>query len=194
MGRGAAGSRELGGGERRGAGPGREALPARACRPRPRRPGPTLARRTARGRLRGDHAPSPVPRPRRRAHTLSPRATPLGHAPPHPPAPGPGRRPMLPAVASSLPLGSILATWKVSLTFVCYLSSFSSSRPFLPAASGLRVVFHRRAEFRSLRLSDSPTSLPSTPPRASPASLPLPRLRFSVPAALPPYSFPLLVP
>lgn len=50
--------------------------------------------------------------------------------------------------------------------------------PFPLLFLGAGLSFHRRGEFRSLNLSDSPTSLLSTPPRASPASLPLPHRRF----------------
>ncbi|XP_047390952.1 translation initiation factor IF-2-like [Sciurus carolinensis] len=79
MGRGAAGSREPGGGRRRGAGPGREALPARASRPRPRRPGPAQQRGTARGRGGGGSAVD-TPRPRPGPAPRSPR--PAGAAAP----------------------------------------------------------------------------------------------------------------
>lgn len=80
MGRGAAGSPEPGGSRRRGAGPGREPLPARASRPRPRlpRPGSASPRKpgAGRGRLRCGHALTPLPARQRPA---------LGY----PPAPSP---------------------------------------------------------------------------------------------------------
>lgn len=191
MGRGAAGSRELGGGERRGAGPGREALPARACRPRPRRPGPTLARRTARGRLRGDHAPSPVPRPRRRAHTLSPRATPLGHAPPHPPAPGPGRRADAPS-GCKFPASGLDPGHLEGLAHVCLLSFLFLLVPALSPCGFWAPVCLPPP--RGVSLSPSLRLPYFAPVNSAPCLSRVTPSPFSVPAALPPYSFPLLVP
>lgn len=91
MGCGAAGSREPGGGGRRGAGPGREALPARASRPRPRRPGRALPRRARRGRGGGG---SDAGTPSRRA--------PRGRAPPPGPLPPP---PTFPSAQAGSPGG-----------------------------------------------------------------------------------------
>lgn len=103
MGRGAAGSREPGGGRRRGAGPGREALPARASGPRPRRPGPAQPRRATRGRGGGGSAADTPSRPAPAAPRL-PGPPPAPGPPPQAPwAPSPGSPPAPPGPPAAGP-------------------------------------------------------------------------------------------
>lgn len=133
MGRGAAGNREPGGGRRRGAGPGREALPARASRPRPRRPCPAQPRRAARGRGGGGSTADTPSRPAPTApRPAAPRPPPLPRAPLPRPAPGP--RSAVGGRAAPRPLGPARSAPAVEAASpsAASASAARSSRSFPP--------------------------------------------------------------